>query len=34
VFTEVPDELWSSVLRRKGSGYSLIARMPLDPSVN
>jgi putative transcriptional regulator len=34
VFTEVPDELWSSVLTRKGGSYSLLASMPLDPSVN
>jgi putative transcriptional regulator len=34
VFTDVPDELWSSVLTRKGGGYALIARMPTDPSVN
>ena len=30
VFTEVPDELWSSVLTRKGGSYALIARMPSD----
>jgi putative transcriptional regulator len=34
VFTDVPQELWSSVLTRKGGSYALIARMPLDPSVN
>jgi putative transcriptional regulator len=34
VFTPVPDELWSAVLRRKGGPYELVARMPLDPSVN
>ncbi len=34
VFTEDPDELWSRVLARKGGAYVLIARMPLDPSVN
>jgi putative transcriptional regulator len=34
VFTEAPDELWSSVLTRMGGSYALIARMPLDPSVN
>ena len=34
VFTTVPAELWSSVLRRKGGSYALIARMPPDPSVN
>jgi putative transcriptional regulator len=34
VFTELPEQLWSSVLTRKGGSYALIARMPLDPSVN
>ncbi len=34
VFTEDPDELWSEVLTRMGGSYALIARMPLDPSVN
>jgi putative transcriptional regulator len=34
VFTEVPDELWSSVLVRKGGSYALMARMPLDPNMN
>jgi putative transcriptional regulator len=34
VFTDVPEELWSGVLARKGGTYALIARMPLDPSVN
>jgi putative transcriptional regulator len=34
VFTDVPEELWSTVLTRKGGGYALIARMPTDPSVN
>jgi putative transcriptional regulator len=34
VFTEVPDELWSRVLTRKGGSYALVARMPPDPSVN
>ena len=34
VFTDVPEELWSSVLTRKGGSYALLARMPLDPSVN
>jgi putative transcriptional regulator len=34
VFTDLPDELWSTVLTRKGGGYALIARMPADPSVN
>jgi putative transcriptional regulator len=34
VFSEEPEDLWSSVLTRKGGSYALIARMPLDPSVN
>jgi len=34
VFTDAPDDLWSTVLNRKGGTYALIARMPLDPSVN
>jgi putative transcriptional regulator len=34
VFTEDPDELWSTVMARKGGAYTLLARMPLDPSVN
>ena len=27
-------DLWSHVLDRKGGGYTLLARMPLDPSLN
>jgi putative transcriptional regulator len=34
IFTEDPDDLWSDVLRRKGGSYALVARMPLDPSLN
>jgi putative transcriptional regulator len=34
VFTDVPGELWSTVLTRKGGSYALMARMPLDPSMN
>jgi len=34
IFTEDPDGLWSAVLQRKGGGYALAARMPLDPSLN
>jgi putative transcriptional regulator len=34
VFTDDPDELWSAVLRRKGGQYALVARMPVDVSVN
>lgn len=34
VFAADPDELWRTVLRRKGNRYALIATMPDDPSVN
>jgi putative transcriptional regulator len=34
VFAEEPDELWSTVLRRKGKEYALLATMPPDPSLN
>jgi putative transcriptional regulator len=34
VFTEAPDDLWSSTLVRKGGSYALLARMPTDPSLN
>jgi putative transcriptional regulator len=34
VFTAEPELLWSRVLERKGGSYRLVARMPLDPSVN
>jgi putative transcriptional regulator len=34
VFAEDPEELWSRVLARKGGAYALMARMPLDPSMN
>jgi putative transcriptional regulator len=33
-FTDEPDELWSRALLRKGGAYALVARMPLDPSLN
>ena len=34
VFAEDPDGLWSAVLARKGGHFALVARMPLDPSLN
>ena len=34
LFPEDPEELWAAVLDRKGGQFSLIARMPEDPSVN
>ncbi|MGI8414190.1 MAG: YqgE/AlgH family protein [Solirubrobacteraceae bacterium] len=33
-FSDTPRELWSTVLRRKGGSYTLVARMPADPSSN
>jgi putative transcriptional regulator len=33
-FSPKPDELWRSVLRRKGPPYDRIARIPFDPSAN
>ena len=34
VFTDDPERLWNSVLRRKGGQFALIATMPPDPSLN
>jgi putative transcriptional regulator len=34
VFAEDPLELWGLVLQRKGGQFRLLARMPLDPTVN
>jgi putative transcriptional regulator len=34
VFTDDPEGLWSSVLRRKGGPFSLLASMPPDPNRN
>jgi putative transcriptional regulator len=34
VFAADPDELWRTVLHRKGGRYSLIATMPFDPGLN
>ncbi len=31
-FTET--DLWTTVLQRKGGGYSLMASMPIDPTMN
>jgi putative transcriptional regulator len=33
-FCSDPLELWARVLSRKGGSYALIARMPVDPSMN
>ena len=34
VFAPRPAQLWSDVLRRKGSSYRLLSLMPEDPSLN
>jgi putative transcriptional regulator len=34
VFSDLPEQLWSGILTRKGGSYALVARMPLDPSLN
>jgi len=34
VFADLPTELWRTVLESMGGSYALVARMPLDPSVN
>jgi putative transcriptional regulator len=34
LFASDPDSLWSRVLTRKGGTFALVARMPLDPSLN
>jgi putative transcriptional regulator len=34
LFPEDPEALWNAVLARKGGQYSLLARMPADPSMN
>lgn len=34
VFSASPRDLWSDVLTRKGGSYALVARMPMDPSLN
>jgi putative transcriptional regulator len=34
VFTDEPDDLWSTVLRRKGGPFGVLATMPPDPSRN
>jgi putative transcriptional regulator len=33
-FADDPDELWRTVLERKGGKYALIASMPFDPTLN
>jgi len=33
-FAQDPDELWRTVLHRKGGRFALIATMPFDPKLN
>jgi putative transcriptional regulator len=33
-FVDDPDELWRSVVARKGSAFSLMENMPFDPGLN
>jgi len=33
-FVDDPDELWRTVLHRKGGGFELMENMPLDPGLN
>ncbi len=34
VFAREAQELWHSILERKGGNFAVVARMPFDPSVN
>ena len=34
LFPDDPEALWQDVLERKGGSYTLVARMPEDPSLN
>jgi putative transcriptional regulator len=34
IFSADPEQLWTTVLRRKGREYALLSTMPPDPSVN
>ena len=34
LFPDDPDSLWSDVLARMGGSYTLVSRMPDDPSLN
>jgi putative transcriptional regulator len=34
LFPDDPETLWNDVLERKGGQYTLISRMPADPSLN
>ena len=34
LFSEDPESLWATVLRRKGREFALLSTMPPDPSLN
>lgn len=34
IFSTRPEHLWSDILRRKGSDYTMLRTMPFDPSAN
>jgi putative transcriptional regulator len=34
VFCTAPEELWATVLRRQGGWFAVLARHPVDPSMN
>jgi len=33
-FADDPDELWRTVLQRKGGAFALMENMPFDPGLN
>jgi len=34
IFNTDPDELWRSILRKKGGKYKMISNYPTDPRLN
>jgi putative transcriptional regulator len=34
VFSSEPEQLWTTVVRRKGHAFQLLTTMPFDPSTN
>jgi putative transcriptional regulator len=34
IFTSEPNQLWPSILRRKGDAYTMLSMMPFDPTMN
>jgi putative transcriptional regulator len=34
LFTDDPDRLWTTVVRRKGKEFAVLSLMPFDPSLN